>query len=91
MIRGVMLLRDWNRPVRSGELISSLSMVFGILSVVCGWLVPLPITGMVLGYIGYRRALPALDGFPARVWAKLGFVLSAGGMLGWIAALLLMK
>ena len=78
----------WNREARPGEFCSALSLVFGIASVLAGWIFLPPIVGIALALLGNYRSLPDLDGAVARSWSTMGLVLSVGGLIGWIGVLL---
>jgi hypothetical protein len=64
--------------VADERLLSTLALIAGIVSVVFGQTLFVPIAAMVLGYLGYRRE-PA-----GRTFAIWGFVLGAIMLFGWV-------
>jgi hypothetical protein len=80
--------QGFNREVRSGELPAALSIVFAIASVLNGWLVVWPVTGLILAFVGHRKALPGAGGNEAR-WLSLVSAWICGlAMVGWISYLI---
>ena len=75
---------ELHRSVRPGELAAAISMVFGMASVSAGWIFLPPLIGITLAVVGRKRSVGGEAGQLARSLAKIGFVLSAGGLLGWI-------
>ena len=63
--------------VTNERLLSTLALIAGIVSIVFGQTVLIPIAAMVLGYLGYQRE-PA-----GRAFAVWGIVLGAVALFGW--------
>ena len=62
----------------TARLLSTLALIAGIVSVVFGQTVFVPIAAMVLGVLGYQRE-PA-----GRAFAVWGIVLGAVALFGWV-------
>lgn len=60
------------------------SMVIGLVNIVFGWTFVLPIVGLILGIVGYRKE-PA-----GRGMAITGIILSGLLVIGWLLLILMM-
>jgi hypothetical protein len=64
--------------VSNERILSTLALIAGIVSVVFGQTLFVPIAAMVLGYLGYRREPTG------RAFAVWGIVLGAVMLFGWV-------
>lgn len=76
-----------NRNLFPGEFPAALSMTLGICSVMGGWCIPLPIVGIAFAIVALKRTPRLIEGSIAPPLARVGFVLSLGGMIGWLTGL----